>query len=186
MLERGYRRLDFSENQRADWISAPLAPSKIRFRSTLLESRPANVEAHLLQGLAAHVLERVGLPRVGTHGIRHRSATATMFMRYVHTEDDPVRLAAEAVASRRQGLIGGAAAATAVTSVRVPIIAPDTETESRAEGDKPPRFEDGNYKSRTKVENYRPFRHRGGSNRPVPPGTKRAAQEPKQAADARG
>jgi integrase len=152
------------------------------------------------------ILERAGLPRVGTHGIRHRSATdiansgipvkvgmaltahktVTMFMRYVHTEDDPVRLAAEAVASRRQGLIGGAAAATATMSVRVPIIAPDTETESRAEGDKPPGFEDGNYKSRTKLGNYRPFRHRGGSNRPVPPGTKRTAQEAKQAADARG
>lgn len=56
------------------------------------------------------------------HGIRHRSATdiansgipvkvgmeltqhktASQFMRYVHTEDDPVRQAAELVATRRQ------------------------------------------------------------------------------------
>ena len=64
------------------------------------------------------ILERAGLPHIGTHGIRHRSATdiansgipvkvgmaltahktVTMFMCYVHTEDDPVRAAAEAVA----------------------------------------------------------------------------------------
>src|SRR3546814_17581683 len=59
---------------------------------------------------------------VGTHGIRHRSATdiansgipvkvgmaltahktVAMFMRYVHTEDAPVREAAELVANRRK------------------------------------------------------------------------------------
>ncbi|MDP1963678.1 MAG: site-specific integrase [Reyranella sp.] len=68
------------------------------------------------------ILGRAGLPHIGTHGIRHRSATdiansgipvkvgmaltahrtVTMFMRYVHTEDDPVRAAADAVAFRRQ------------------------------------------------------------------------------------
>ena len=82
------------------------------------------------------ILERAGLPHIGTHGIRHRSATdiansgipvkvgmaltahktVTMFMRYVHTEDDPVRAAADAVAFRRQGLIGGAVAAAATKS----------------------------------------------------------------------
>ena len=76
------------------------------------------------------ILERAGLPHIGTHGIRHRSATdiansgvpvkvgmaltahktVTMFMRYVHTEDDPIRAAAEAVAKRPQALIGGAPA----------------------------------------------------------------------------
>jgi hypothetical protein len=56
-----------------------------------------------------------------------------MFMRYVHTEGDPVRAAAEALASRRQGLIGGAAAALATTSARVPIIAADTVMESSVE-----------------------------------------------------
>ncbi|MGL4576660.1 MAG: tyrosine-type recombinase/integrase, partial [Burkholderiaceae bacterium] len=60
------------------------------------------------------ILRRAGVPPVGTHGIRHRSATdiansgvpvkvgmaltahktVTMFMRYVHAEDDPVRAAA--------------------------------------------------------------------------------------------
>lgn len=71
-------------------------------------------------------LDRAGVPRVGTHGIRHRSATdiansgipvkvgmvltahktVAMFMRYVHTEDDPVRKAAELVASRRKLIVG--------------------------------------------------------------------------------
>lgn len=63
---------------------------------------------------------------VGTHGTRHPSATdiansgipvkvgmaltaqktVAMFMRYVHTEDDPVRKAAELVASRRKSVVG--------------------------------------------------------------------------------
>ena len=65
-------------------------------------------------------------PHVGTHGIRHRSTTdiansgvptkvgmkltghktVAMFMHYVHTEDKPVRDAAELVASRRQAITG--------------------------------------------------------------------------------
>jgi len=72
------------------------------------------------------ILARAGLSHVGTHGIRHRAATdiansgiplkigmvltahktVTMFMRYVHTEDNPVRAAADAVALRRLALIG--------------------------------------------------------------------------------
>ena len=40
-------------------------------------------------------------------------------------------------------------------------------------------FEDGNYRSRTKLGNYRAFRHRGGANRAVPIGTKRNANEVK-------
>jgi len=68
------------------------------------------------------ILSNAGVPKVGTHGIRHRSATdiansgvplkvgmaltahktVAMFMRYVHTEDDPVRQAAELVAARRK------------------------------------------------------------------------------------
>lgn len=71
-------------------------------------------------------LDRAGVPKVGTHGIRHRSATdiansgipvkvgmaltahktVAMFMRYVHTEDDPVRKAAELVANRRKSVVG--------------------------------------------------------------------------------
>jgi len=75
--------------------------------------------------------------------------TVTMFIRYVHIEDDPVRAAADAVAFRRQGLIGGAVAAVATKSAPAPIIAPETVPGSRAEGDKPLGFDDGNYGSRT-------------------------------------
>ena len=72
------------------------------------------------------VLKAAGVPHVGTHGIRHRSATdiansgvpikvgmeltqhktVAQFMHYVHTEDKPVRDAAELVASRRQAITG--------------------------------------------------------------------------------
>jgi integrase len=71
------------------------------------------------------LLKQAGIPHVGTHGIRHRAATdiansgvpakvgmaltahktITMFMRYVHTEDDPVRCAADLVATRRRALL---------------------------------------------------------------------------------
>jgi integrase len=73
------------------------------------------------------ILERAEIPHVGTHGIRHRATTeiansgvpvkvgmrltahktVTQFMRYVHTEDDPVRSAAEIVATRRRKLLSG-------------------------------------------------------------------------------
>ncbi len=75
------------------------------------------------------ILERADIPHVGTHGIRHRAATdiansgvpvkvgmtltahktVTMFMRYVHTEDDPIRAAADAVSNQRFSLVGEAA-----------------------------------------------------------------------------
>ena len=106
--------------------------------------------------------------------------TVTMFMRYVHTEDDPVRAAAEAVAFRRQGLIGGALATSAAKSAPAPIIAPEVVAELTAEADTPLGFNDGNYTSHTKLGNYRPFRHRRGPNRAVPPGTKRTADEAKE------
>ena len=111
--------------------------------------------------------------------------TVTMFMRYVHTEDDPVRAAADAVAFRRQGLIGVAEAAAAMKSAPPPIIAPETVAELTPEADKPLGFDDGNYRSRTKLGNYRPFRHRRGPNRAVPSGTRRTGDEAKEAADAR-
>ncbi len=144
------------------------------------------------------VLERAGLPHIGTHGIRHRSATdiansgipvkvgmaltahktVTMFMRYVHTEDDPVRAAAEAVAQRRQALVSGVVAAPAAMpqpNPAPPSVAPEWSSAAVRVSDRTPLgLEDGAYTSRTKLGNYRPFRHRGGKNRAVPPGTKRA------------
>jgi integrase len=141
------------------------------------------------------ILERAGVPPIGTHGIRHRSATdiansgipvkvgmaltahktVTMFMRYVHIEDAPVRAAAETVALRRQSLISSAMATTASETAPASVLAPETAVKARAEGDKPLGFDDGNYSSLTKLGNYRPFRHRRGPNRAVPPGTRRAA-----------
>lgn len=148
--------------------------------------RPANVEEHLLQGLAAHPRTcRAAAHRHARHpaslGTAHK--TVATFMRYVHTEDDPVRAAADAVAFRRQGLIGGAAIAGAANSSPAPIFAPDTVARSTADGDKPLAFDDGNYRSRTRLGNYRPFRHRRGPNRATPLGTKRNATEAKEVAD---
>lgn len=145
------------------------------------------------------ILQRAGLPHIGTHGIRHRSATdiansgvpvkvgmaltahktVTMFMKYVHTEDDPVRAAAEAVAQRRLSVVGGRPAPAPAPIVVPPepsTIAPATQIEpAPTEPDgKPLGFDDGAYSSRTRVGNYRPYRHRSGENRGVPPGTKRA------------
>ena len=65
--------------------------------------------------------------------------TVTMFMCYVHTEDDPMRAAADAVAFRRQVLIDGAVAAAAMKSAPAPT-APETVAESTAQGDKPLGF----------------------------------------------
>ena len=149
------------------------------------------------------------MPHVGTHGIRHRSATdiansgvpvkvgmaltahktVTMFMKYVHTEDDPDRAAAEAVNQRRQALLGGQPANPAPALMPAPIgevpsVAPEidaVEPVLTATG-KPLGYDDGQYTSRTKLGNYRPFRHRSGENRAVPPGTKR--DETKEASHA--
>lgn len=152
------------------------------------------------------ILARAGMQHIGTHGIRHRSATdiansgvpvkvgmtltahrtVTMFMRYVHTEDDPVRAAAEAVAQRRQSLISGTTAPVPAPEPVVaptPTIAPPTAAAATPAG-KPLGLEDGQYTSRTKLGNYRPFRHRSGENRAMPPGTKRAS-DGKKMADAR-
>ena len=115
------------------------------------------------------ILDRAGVPPVGTHGIRHRSATdiansgipvkigmaltahktVTMFMRYVHTEDDPVRAAAELVANRRKTIVGSRP------------VAPDDVPEPVADipGATPA---------------YRAFRLRRGKKRPAPPGSKGA------------
>ncbi|MHA7602012.1 tyrosine-type recombinase/integrase [Alicycliphilus sp. T452] len=80
----------------------------------------------------SRALKAAGATHVGTHGIRHRSTTdiansgipvkvgmaltahktVAMFMRYVHTEDDPVRKAAELVANRRKTVVMGKPPAT--------------------------------------------------------------------------
>lgn len=202
------------ENRRVAWpdsktggMSKPMSAEAVRLFETAprLEESPyvcpsifdpnRPMSKHTYYKGWRRILGRAGLPRIGTHGIRHRSATdiansgipvkvgmaltahktVTMFMRYVHTEDDPVRAAAEAVASRRQDLIGCGETTPAENLAPVRIIASETMAELTTEADKPLGFEDGNYKSRTKLGNYRPFRHRRGPNRDVPVGTKRNA-----------
>jgi integrase len=148
------------------------------------------------------ILARAGIPHVGTHGIRHRSATdiansgipvkvgmaltahktVTMFMRYVHTEDDQVRAAADAVAFRRLALVRGIVAPDAsepapASNVVPPSSTPELVKKPTTPECKPPGRDDSTNDSRDKLANYRPFRHRGGPNRAVPPGTKRAIQE---------
>jgi integrase len=115
------------------------------------------------------ILDRAGVPPVGTHGIRHRSATdiansgipvkvgmaltahktVTMFMRYVHTEDDPIRAAAELVANRRKAVV---------------------DNHPIAQNDIPEPIADTSGTTPT----YQAFRHRKGKNRSTPPGSKRA------------
>jgi len=71
------------------------------------------------------ILQRLAIPHVGSHGIRHRAATeiansgvpikvgmqltahktVAQFMQYVHTEDDAVRAAAERVAALRCSML---------------------------------------------------------------------------------
>lgn len=119
------------------------------------------------------ILKRAKVSHVGTHGIRHRAATdiansgvsvkigmaltahktAAMFMRYVHAEDDPVRAAAEKVASLRRDTVGTSTLMTSSVPVR------EAETG----------------KTRTSLGNYRPYHHRKRLLRAAPPGTKRAS-----------
>ncbi|MDR2012014.1 MAG: tyrosine-type recombinase/integrase [Rhodanobacter sp.] len=133
------------ENRRVVWpdsktggMSKPLSEEAHRLLSTaprregcpyVLPS-PNDPTRHLTHehygGGWSQALKAAGVAHVGTHGIRHRSATdiansgipvkvgmaltehetVAMFMRYVHTEDDPVREAAELVANRRNPITG--------------------------------------------------------------------------------
>jgi integrase len=148
----------------------------------------------------ARIIQRAGVPHCGTHAVRHRAATdiansgvpvkvgmaltahktVTMFMRYVHVEDDPVREAADAVASRRRGLVGA-------PPLPAPAAGPDPRpnpeiTPVRSD---PPLgaslpalgLEDRTCTSRIKLGNYRPYRKRSGPNRTAPPKLASAAAQ---------
>lgn len=217
ILQLEWAWIDF-DNRRVVWpdsktggMSKPMSAEALRLFETAprLEDSPfvcpsvfdptLPMSKHTYYQGWRRILQRAGLPHIGTHGIRHRSATdiansgipvkvgmaltahktVTMFMRYVHTEDDPVRAAAEAVTQRRLSLVGGVQPpqpAPVVALAEPPVVAPVVEPADPVLGadGKPLGFEDGAYTSRTRVGNYRPFRHRGGENRTVPPGTKRA------------
>ncbi|HEJ5051341.1 tyrosine-type recombinase/integrase [Pseudomonas aeruginosa] len=137
--------VDF-ENRRVVWpdsktggMSKPMSEEAYRLLSTVPRQddcpyvlpSPTHPDQHLTTGEYyngwSRALKAAGAAHVGTHGIRHRSATdiansgipvkvgmaltahktVAMFMRYVHTEDDPVRKAAELVALRRQTVVMG-------------------------------------------------------------------------------
>jgi len=209
-------------NHRVEWpdsktggMSKPISSEALRLFQTALrvEGSPyvcpsifdpnSPMSDHTYSAGWARILERAGVPHIGTHGVRHRAATdiansgvsakvgmaltahktVTMFMRYVHAEDDPIRAAADAVALRRQTLVGGAIPAPPSEPKPEPIIAAPpivsetSEAPVTVEGEPPLGFEDGRYTSRTKLGNYRPFRHRSGANRAVPPCIRRVADK---------
>jgi integrase len=133
------------------------------------------------------ILERAGLPHCGTHAVRHRAATdiansgvpvkvsmaltahktVTMFMRYVHTEDDPIREAAETVASLRRKVIQGAASTSDGNLAERLLAAPATAAAATA-----PRAIKtivNRREASTGGGNYLPYRNRKGENRPAPP-----------------
>lgn len=104
--------------------------------------------------------------------------TVTMFMRYVHAEDDPIRAAAEAVSARRRSLVGGVAPPPPPTpepSPAPPQLLP--ERAAQALSDPPIGLMDGAYTSRTKLGNYRPYRKRSGPNRAAPPKTEQTGKD---------
>jgi len=137
-IDLGNRRVVWPDSKTGG-ISKPMSEEALRLLSTaprredfpyVLPS-PSQPTKHLSYGEHyngwSRVLKAAGVPHVGTHGIRHRSATdiansgvpikvgmaltahktVAMFMRYVHTEDNPVREAAELVANRRKTVVAG-------------------------------------------------------------------------------
>ena len=133
------------QNRRVVWpdsktggMSKPMSEEAYRLLSTAPRQEgsryvlpsPSHAGKHLTTGEYyggwSRALKAAGATHVGTHGIRHRSATdiansgipvkvgmaltahktVVMFMPYVHTEDKPVRDAAELVANRRKTITG--------------------------------------------------------------------------------
>jgi integrase len=142
------------------------------------------------------IVKRAGLPHCGTHAIRHRAATdiansgvtlkvgmaltahktVTMFMRYVHAEDEPIRAAAEVVSAHRRSVVSGTAVPSPPADAKAPA-APAPEAEAPEPADVPPGIEERSSDARTGLRNYRPFRKRSGSNRSALPNTKSAGEE---------
>ncbi len=90
--------------------------------------------------------------------------TVAMFMRYVHTEDEFVRAAAETIALRRKKAIEGNADDESAILVSSTVFSSDSSAsgQERADAEQP----------QMEPKCYRPFRHRKGENREVPAGTK--------------
>ena len=101
--------------------------------------------------------------------------TVTMFMRYVHTEDDPIRAAAETVAARRRTVVAGKHATEAPSEqvADLSAVTPITIAPSRAAA---PRAPARPGPTKTAMGNYRPYRGRRDESRSAPP--KSAARMP--------
>lgn len=136
-VDLDHRRVVWPDSK-TDCMSKPMSQETYRLLSTAPRQEgshyvlpsPRHRGEHLTTGEYyggwSRALKAAGATHVGTHGIRHRSATdiansgipvkvgmaltahktVAMFMRYVHTEDDPVRQAAELVANRRKTITG--------------------------------------------------------------------------------
>ncbi len=128
----------------------------------------------------ARILQRAEVPHIGTHGIRHRAATdiansaipinagmkltahktVAMFMRYVDTEDEFVRAAAETLALRRRKAIEGNSDDESALPVSPPIVSNNSSISGLESADvDQPQME---------PKRFRSFRHRKGENREAP------------------
>ena len=94
--------------------------------------------------------------------------TVTMIMRYVHTEDDPIRAAAETVAARRRSVVTGAPDAEPIVEKvdALPAVSPITIERQKSAG---PRAPVRPGPTKTAMGNYRPYRGRRDENRAAPP-----------------
>lgn len=158
---------------------------------------PANpMSGHTYTHGWTRILERAGLQHCGTHAIRHRAATdiansgvplkvgmaltahqtVTMFMRYVHAEDDPIRAAVEVVSAHRRSVVSGTIVLPLPGGAKA-AAAPSPESQVSASADAPQGFEERPSDAPAGLRNYRPFRKRSDPNRSAPPNTKSASEE---------
>ena len=192
-LARQQDRRHVEATQRRSASATRLRPALpgIRVRHPVAVRRiEADVQTHLFGRLASDLGPRGSAPlrhprgpASRRHGYRQlrradqgrhgadRPQDSGMFMRYVHTEDDPIRAAAETVANRRTNVVGGAPLPVtpavdvpAAAAVTPPAHAPTPPAPARLRG-----LEDVAYTSKTKLGNYRPYRKRKGENRAAPP-----------------
>lgn len=183
------RRLTWPDSKTGD-ITKPLSEEGYRLlsRAPRIENSPYvcpaifDSEKPMTEGTYhagwRRILERAGVPHVGTHGIRHRAATdiansgvpvkvgmaltahktVQMFMRYIHNEDNPVRSAAEAVAARRREIIAS-----------TPTVQTPAGVDHDLTAEPSPSILEAAVPTRTSLGNYRPYRHRRDEDRSPPP-----------------
>ncbi|QUD86063.1 tyrosine-type recombinase/integrase [Phenylobacterium montanum] len=140
------------------------------------------------------IVQRASIPHCGTHAVRHRAATdiansgvplkvgmaltahktVTMFMRYVHIEDEPVQEAAETVAALRQQILGQPATTSAAPKSA---FAGNTRAGAVPVDRKPPPSKRKTKIRTTNLGANQAYRARGGPNRASPPGVASVAKD---------